>query len=46
MGEIIWAYLQTATKIMLIAIAFKTILGIHFPWETCNCCKKKWRDHK
>jgi hypothetical protein len=25
---------------------FKTIMGFHFPWETCECCGKKYKDHK
>lgn len=25
---------------------FKHIIGFHFSWETCQCCGKKYRDHK
>lgn len=31
---------------LLLMCAFKSILGYHFPWEKCECCKKKWGDHK
>ena len=27
-------------------VAFKAIVGFHFPWEKCECCGHKWRDHK
>ncbi len=30
---------------VLVALAVKTIYGYHFPWETCPCCGKKYREH-
>jgi hypothetical protein len=27
-------------------IVIKAISGLRFPWETCECCGKKIRDHK
>jgi hypothetical protein len=24
----------------------KTIMGFHFPWETCECCGMKYKNHK
>jgi hypothetical protein len=24
----------------------KSVIGFRFPWETCECCGKKIRDHK
>jgi hypothetical protein len=27
-------------------LAFKTIIGFHFPWEKCSCCGKKWGIHR
>jgi len=38
--------LQATVNVIMILIVCKSILGYHFPWETCNCCNKKWRDHK
>ncbi len=32
--------------ITVILITIKAIIGFHFPWERCECCKKKWREHK
>ena len=26
--------------------ATKAIMGFHFPWEICSCCKRKYREHK
>lgn len=31
---------------LLLAMFFKTITGFHFPWEKCDCCGKKFREHK
>ena len=31
----------------IISLVFgKTVMGYHFPWEKCECCGKKWREHK
>jgi len=27
-------------------VGIKASLGIHFPWEKCECCGKRWGDHK
>lgn len=35
----LWAF-----KIMIALIAIKAITGIHWPWEKCDCCGRKWRD--
>jgi len=38
--------MQTFTIILLGLIAIKSIIGFHFPWEKCDCCGKKYREHK
>ena len=35
---------QTISLIFLVVLALKTIIGIHLPWERCDCCGEKWRD--
>ncbi len=30
--------------VMLILLSVKTIMGIHWPWEKCDCCGKKWSE--
>jgi len=39
-------FLRIAAIVTLILIASKSIIGYHFPWEKCECCGKKYRDHK
>ena len=31
--------------ILVCAVALKAMLGIHWPWEKCECCGKKWKEH-
>ena len=38
--------LHECAKFMIFAVAMKAIIGFHWPWETCDCCGKKYRDHK
>ena len=38
--------LQRIVVIVLCLLACKTIFGFHFPWERCDCCGKKYKDHK
>lgn len=33
-------------QISLYTVAFKSIVGLRFPWEKCQCCGKKWSEHK
>jgi hypothetical protein len=33
-------------QIVMILVVTKAIVGFHFPWETCQCCGKKYRDHQ
>jgi hypothetical protein len=33
------------TNVCIYLVAIKAILGYHFPWERCECCGKKWREH-
>lgn len=35
---------QIIMFILVILIALKAIIGIHWPWEKCDCCGKKWRE--
>lgn len=32
--------------VLLLLSFFKHMLVGHWPWEKCECCGKKWRDHK
>ena len=38
--------LRAIVNTVVILIVSKTLIGYHFPWEQCDCCKKKWADHK
>jgi len=38
--------LRTTVNAVVILLVCKTLIGYHFPWEKCDCCKKKWADHK
>jgi hypothetical protein len=38
-------YIGWLVNVVISFIAFKSLLGLHFPWETCSCCKKKYRNH-
>ncbi len=42
----LYDYVGVGFTITLIAVFIKTVIGFHFPWETCECCKRKWREHK
>lgn len=33
-------------KITIGLIVIKAMIGFHFPWERCECCGKKYREHK
>jgi hypothetical protein len=33
------------TKACIYALAIKALSGLRFPWETCQCCGRKIRDH-
>lgn len=37
--------IKTLLQILLYSLAIKSILGVHFPWEKCQCCGKKWSEH-
>lgn len=39
-------FIQAAIQTLIILVFCKSVIGYHFPWETCNCCKKKWKEHK
>ena len=38
--------LRTMTQIAIYAVAIKSISGLHWPWEKCPCCGKKYSEHK
>jgi len=38
--------METILLITFALLWFKTMFGLHFPWEICDCCGKKWKDHK
>jgi len=38
--------MNTLLLIMIAAVALKAMIGFHFPWEKCECCGRKWRDHR
>ena len=31
---------------MMAACGVKAILGVHWPWERCSCCGKKYSEHE
>ncbi len=33
-------------QVLVYIVAFKAIMGVRFPWETCSCCGNKMRDHQ
>lgn len=37
--------LQITAKIMIYLVATKAIIEYHFPWEKCNCCGEKYKNH-
>lgn len=39
-------YVFYVSQAIVAMLAFKAILGARFPWETCECCGRKVRDHK
>jgi hypothetical protein len=38
--------LRTIAFVLMACVAIKTVVGLHFPWEKCECCGKKWKEHK
>jgi len=42
----LYEILQQVIPFVLYAVAIKSILGLHFPWERCKCCGKKYGEHK
>ena len=38
--------LRAITTTLLILCGLKSIIGWHFPWERCECCGKKWKNHE
>lgn len=39
-------WLQDITLILMLFVAVKAITGYHWPWEVCQCCKKRYSEHK
>ena len=37
--------LNGVTLTVIFLVFAKTLIGFHFPWETCPCCGKKYREH-
>lgn len=31
---------------LIYGVAIKAIIGFHWPWEKCDCCGKKYKNHK
>lgn len=42
----ITSWIQEVVLILLVTCALKHLIGFHFPWEKCECCGKKWGEHK
>lgn len=38
--------MEKIVLIVLCLLGIKTVFGFHFPWERCDCCGLKYRDHK
>lgn len=36
--------LYKMVHITIVIIFIKTIFGLHWPWERCDCCGKTWRE--
>lgn len=41
-SDLIW----NLARISMYLVALKALITGHWPWETCECCGKKWREHK
>ena len=41
--EKLFELMQHLVCAMILLVAIKAIIGFHFPWETCDCCGKKWK---
>jgi hypothetical protein len=39
-------WLQWIGYIIVTSLVIKTVIGFRFPWERCNCCGKKIREHE
>lgn len=39
------AILIWTVRVLICIVALKALIGFHFPWERCECCGKKYRDH-
>jgi hypothetical protein len=37
---------QIIFLVLMMAVALKALIGFHWPWEKCECCGKKFREHK
>ena len=41
----LYEILQQIIPFLMYIIAIKTILGLHFSWEKCSCCGKRYGEH-
>ena len=32
--------------VIMVLNSIKHTIGFHFPWEVCECCGKRYRDHE
>jgi hypothetical protein len=32
--------------ICMFTVAMKAIIGVHWPWEKCDCCGKRMKEHR
>jgi ABC-type sulfate transport system permease subunit len=35
-----------ALTVSLVMCGAKAVIGFHFPWEVCQCCGKRYSEHK
>lgn len=42
LSDLIW----NLARISMYLVALKALTIGHWPWEKCECCGKKYRDHK
>lgn len=39
-------WIRQALFVVMMVVATKAMLGYRFPWEVCDCCKRKIREHR
>jgi hypothetical protein len=45
-GADILSATSLALTVSLVMCGVKAVIGFHFPWELCQCCGKRYSEHK